>query len=105
MKNKYMMIILVLFAGLTQIYAQADMKETIAMIKKNLADSKQQIKKYEWVETTTTFLDGEQKVIFNITYSNLPDGTQYTGSTILEATTKKLKIVIENSGFKKAAGN
>lgn len=231
MNKKYMMLILFLFAGLAQIYAQADMKETIAMIKKNLADSKQQIKKYEWVETTTTFLNGEQKsvkqqqcyygvdgkltkvetggstpgrtpggirgkiaankkeemgeyikaatakiqtylppdaekvqqiydagnvaiqilepgkkfklsfanyneqgdvlsisldkvnqkimalsvntfiddpaqkVIFNITYNNLPDGTQYAGSTTLIAEAKKLKIVIENSGFKKAAGN
>jgi len=48
--------------------------------------------------------DPSQKVIFNITYSNLPDGTQYAGSTTLDATAKNLKIVIVNSGFKNAAG-
>ena len=225
-----LLLILVLFAGFTSGFAQADMKETIGMIKKNLTDSKEKIKKYEWIETTTTFLNGEQKsvkqnqcyygvdgtltkvatgnttpaktpgglrgkiiankkeemgdyikaaiakvqtylppnaekldqiysagktsiqvldpgkkfklsfpgynepgdmlaisldktnqkimavdvttsvddpsqkVIFNITYSNLPDGTQYAGSTTLDATAKNLKIVIVNSGFKNAAG-
>jgi hypothetical protein len=230
MRRKYFTPTLFLFAGIAQLFAQADMKETVAMIKKNLADSKANMKRYAWIETTTTFMDGEQKsvkqnqcyygvdgkltkvetggstpketpggirgkiiankkaemsdyvkaaiakvqtylppdadkvqqiyaggnvaiqildpgkkfklsfpnynepgdllaisidkvaekimsvdvttsvddpsqkVIFNITYSNLPDGTQYAGTTTLDAQTKKLKIVIENSGFKLAAG-
>ena len=213
------------------LFAQTDMQETIGMIKKNLADSREKIKNYEWIETTTTFMDGEQKslkqnqcyysvdgkltkvetgattkekapgglrgkivankkaeltdymkkaiakiqtylppnpekiqkiyaggkvsvqalepgkkfkislpdyneagdlltlsldkvnqkitgasvstsvddpkekVVFNITYNNLPDGTQYAGNTTLDAQAKKVKIVIENSGFKKAAGH
>jgi hypothetical protein len=50
-----------------------------------------------------TYIDNPaQKVIFNITYNNLPDGTQYASSTTLDAQAKNLKIVIENSGFKKA---
>jgi len=42
-------------------FAQGDMKETIGMIKTNLANSKQQIKKYVWIETTTTCIKGELK--------------------------------------------
>ncbi len=211
-------------------FAQADMQETVAMIKKNLADSKQKIKKYEWIETITVFKDGEQKsmkqnqcyysvdgkltkvetgastkaktpgglrgkiaankkeemteymhkaiakiqdylppdpdkiqkiyaggtasvqvlepgkkfklsfpdynekgdllaismdvakqkimavavttsvedpsekVVFNVTYKDLPDGTQYEASTTLDAQAKGVKIVIENSGYRKGAG-
>lgn len=211
-----------------ELLAQADMKEFMGMINKNLANSKASIKKYEWIETTTTFVKGEQKsvkqsqcyysvdgkltkvetdgsaasktpggvrgkvvankkdemadyvnsaiakvktylppdanklqqiygagkvtnqvlepgkkfklsfpdynvagdmlsisvdkatqklialdvltyiddpsqkVIFNVTYSDLPDGTQYAGSTTLDAQAKNLKIVIVNSGYKKA---
>jgi hypothetical protein len=230
MKKLSLILILVFFAGITRISAQTDMKDDVAMIKKNLADSKEAMKKYEWIETTTTFVKGEQKgvtqkqcyysldgkltkvstgattaekktrgikgkvaenkkdemsdyvekaiakiqtylppdpakiqqiynggkvsiqilepnkkfklgfpdyneagdmlsisldktaqkimaldvstsvdnpkekVIFNITYSSLPDGTQYSGKTVLDAQAKELKIVIENSGFKNAAG-
>jgi hypothetical protein len=211
-------------------FAQADMQETVAMIKKNLAESKEKIKKYEWIETTTTFMNGEQKslkqaqcyysvdgkltkietgattkaktpggirgkiaenkkeeltdymkkaiakiqtylppdpgkiqkiyaggatsiqvlepgkkfklsfpdynekgdmisisvdnvnqkimavavttsvedpsekVVFNVNYKDLPDGTQYAASTILDAQAKKVKITIDNSGYKKGAG-
>ena len=56
------------------------------------------------LDVTTTVDDPKQNVMFNITYSNLPDGTQFTGKTTLDAKEKNLKIVIENSGFKKAAG-
>ena len=44
------------------------------------------------------------KVNFNIVYNALPDGTQYAGMTTLDATAKEVKITIENSGFKKGAG-
>jgi hypothetical protein len=230
MKKFCVIITLVMFAWTLGIFAQADMKETIMMIKKNLDDSKVKIKSYEWVETTTTYLKGEQKsvkqnqcyysvdgkltkvetggstpsrepgglrgkiiedkkeemaayvkkastkiqtylppegeklqqiyaagkasiqvldpgkkfkvsfpdynepgdmlsisvdkanqkimavdvntyvddpaqkVVFNITYSNLPDGTQYAGTTTLNAEAKEIKIVITNSGFKKNNG-
>jgi hypothetical protein len=36
------------------------MQDDIALIKKNLTDSKQNLKKYEWIETTTAFVNGEQ---------------------------------------------
>jgi hypothetical protein len=54
------------------------------------------------VDVTTSVEPGD-KVVFNIAYKNLPDGTQYEGSTILDAKAKDLKIVIENSGFKNAS--
>lgn len=230
MKKVTFLLILILIAGITRIFAQGDMKEIVAMIKQNLADSKGKIKQYAWIETTTTFYKGEkksvkqnqcyysvdgkltkvetggsapaktpgglrgkiaenkkeemgdymkaaiakiqiylppdadkiqqiyaagkaaiqildpgkkfklsfpnydetgdllsisldkennkimgvtvntyiddptQKVDFNITYGNLPDGTQYAASTILDAQAKQVKIFIENSGYKKAAG-
>jgi len=52
-----------------------------------------------------TYTDkADQQVIFNVTYSVLPDNTQYQGSTTLEAKAKNVKIVIANSGFKKGSG-
>ncbi len=229
MKKLIFLLILVFIAGISRVNAQTDTKEVVAMIKKNLVESKEKMKSYEWVETTTIFLKGEQKsvkqkqcyysldgkltkvetggsadakkpggirgkvaenkkedmsdymkqavakiqtylppdpdkiqkiyadgkisiqvlepnnkfnlgfpdynepgdllsisinkpaqkimavdvttsvdkpdekVVFNITYKDLPDGTQYAASTILDAKAKDLKIVIENSGFKHAA--
>jgi len=43
----------------------------------------------------------EDKVIFNITYGVLPDGTEYAKETTLEATDKDIKIVMANSGYTK----
>lgn len=230
MKKKFLLSAMIMLACTFGLFAQADMKEIIGMIKKNLTDSKANIRNYEWLETTTVFLKGEQKsvkqnqcyysvdgkltkvetgggtqakekgglrgkvienkkeemgdyikaavakvhtylppdaaklqqiygagktsiqvlepgkkfkisfpdynvkgdmlsisldkasqklmgldvstyidkpeekVLFNVTYSDLPDGTQYAGTTTLEAQEKNLKIVIANSGYKKAAG-
>jgi hypothetical protein len=230
MKKLNLILLLVFIAGITRVSAQADMQENVAMIKKNLADSKASMQKYEWIETTTVFVSGEQKsiiqkqcyyavdgkltkvetggstaaktpgglrgkvaenkkaemsdyakqavakiqtylppdpakiqkiyndgkvgiqilepnkkfklsfpdyneagdllsvslnkpdqklfgldvstsvddpkqkVVFNITFSDLPDGTQFQGTTTLDAPAKNLKIVIVNSGFKNAAG-
>jgi len=230
MKKLTFFFILVFIAGITRLSAQADMQENIAMIKKNLTDSKAAMQKYEWIETTTVFVKGEQKsvkqkqcyyaldgkltkvetggstaakspgglrgkvaankkedmsdyakkaiekvqtylppdpeklqkiyndgkvgiqvlepnkkfklsfpdyneagdvlaislskadqklmaldvstsvddpkekVAFNVTFSDLPDGTQFQGTTTLDAPAKDLKIVIVNSGFKNAPG-
>jgi hypothetical protein len=230
MKTRYLLLTIFMFGLTPGIFAQADMKETIAMIKTNLATSKENMKKYAWIETTTTFVKGEkksvkqnqcyysldgqltkvetggsepakkkggirgkiaenkkddmmeyvkaaitkiqtylppdgakiqqiygagktnvqvlepgkkfklsfpdynvqgdllslsvntatkkimaadvstyiddpkEKVVFNVTFKDLPDGTQYTGETTLNAEAKKLKIVIVNSGYKKASG-
>ncbi|MBC7846115.1 MAG: hypothetical protein H7Y10_06460 [Flavobacterium sp.] len=228
--KKLFLLLVILFGGIQEISAQADVQANVAIIKKNFADSKASLKKFEWIETTTVFFKGEQKsviqkqcyyavdgkltkvetggstqakqkgglrgkiienkkeemsdyvkkaiakiqtylppvsekiqkiygagktsvqilapntkfklsfpdynepgdllsvsinkpkqkiisvdvstsvddpkakVVFNITYSDLPDGTQYAGKTVLDAPEKDLKIVIENSGFKNAAG-
>jgi len=48
--------------------------------------------------------DPKEKVAFNVTFSDLPDGTQFQGTTTLDAPAKDLKIVILNSGFKNASG-
>jgi hypothetical protein len=48
--------------------------------------------------------DPDEKVVFDIVYKTIPDGTQYPASTSLDAQAKKVKIVIENSGYKKGAG-
>jgi len=53
----------------------------------------------------STYIDKpEDKVVFDVTYKELPDGTQYPVTTSLVAAAKDLKIVIEQSGFKKGAG-
>ncbi|MNR40257.1 hypothetical protein D3C85_1585310 [compost metagenome] len=61
-------------------------------------------KKITVVEVKTSVDDPKEKVIFNSTYSDLPDGTQYASKTVLDAPEKDLRIVIENSGFKNAVG-
>lgn len=43
------------------VLAQPDMKETMDIIKKSLIQSKTDLKKYSWVETTKTWIDGELK--------------------------------------------
>lgn len=62
MKKTYIFLALVLFIGITNASAQTDdTKKNIEIIKKNLSNSKAALKKYEWIETTTTLLNGEQK--------------------------------------------
>lgn len=56
------------------------------------------------LDVSTSVDDPKKKVLFNISYGDLPDGTQYAAKTVLDAPAKDLKIVIENSGFKNAAG-
>jgi len=55
------------------------------------------------VSVSTVVDDPKQLAVFNVIYKDLPDGTQYPASVILDAKEKDLKIVIENSGFKNAA--
>ena len=53
----------------------------------------------------STYIDEpDKKVVFNVTYKDLPDGTQYANSTTLDAQAKNLKILIVNSGYKKGNG-
>ncbi|MNQ44344.1 hypothetical protein D3C85_580970 [compost metagenome] len=55
-------LVSILFIGLGTVSAQdADTKKNIEILKKNLAESKVALKKYEWIETTTSFVNGEQK--------------------------------------------
>jgi hypothetical protein len=230
MKKNNLMLALLMLGSVPAIFAQADAKEIVALIKTNLVESKEKLKTYEWIETTTTFVKGEEKskkqnqcyygvdgklvkvetggstqakskgglrgkvvankkeemadyidkaikkiqtylppdaekiqqiygagktaiqmlepgkkfkldfpdynqpgdmlsvivdkekkmimaiavntyiddkddkVIFDLKYNTLPDGTQYPGTTSLDASAKNVKIVIENTGHKKGAG-
>jgi hypothetical protein len=64
MKKHHFLLTFLLFAGLAGVFGQAnDMQDNIALIKLNLAASKESIKKYQWIETTTAYLDGEQKSV------------------------------------------
>ena len=55
--------------------------------------------------SVNTYIDNpSEKVIFDVTYNTLPDGTQYAASTVLVAEVKILKLVVEESGFKKGSG-
>jgi len=56
------------------------------------------------VDVSTYIDEPDKKVVFNVTYKDLPDGTQYENSTTLDAQAKNLKIVIVNSGYKKGNG-
>jgi hypothetical protein len=56
------------------------------------------------LDVSTSVDDPKQKVAFNVTFSDLPNGTQFQGTTTLDAPEKNLKIVIVNSGFKNASG-
>lgn len=55
--------------------------------------------------TVNTFVEGpKDPVSLNITFKTLPDGTTYPGNLTFESASKKVKIVIANSGFKLGAG-
>ena len=63
MKKIFLALAVIMFSGTVEIFAQgqAEVKETVAIIKTNLSESKEKLKKYEWIETTTTFVKGEEK--------------------------------------------
>jgi hypothetical protein len=45
-------------------FCQADeMQDNINLVKQNLTESREKIKKYEWIETITTYINGEQKSV------------------------------------------
>jgi hypothetical protein len=53
----------------------------------------------------TTYIDDpSEKVIFDVTLKDLPDGTQFISQVSFVADAKNLKIDLVNSGFKKGAG-
>jgi len=63
MKGKFLLPTVLILILTSRTLAQQDVQELITMVKKNLAESKDHIKQYEWLETTTTFLKGEQKSV------------------------------------------
>ncbi len=61
MKKTKLLLMLMLFTSTSISFAQADMKEIVAMIKTNLLQSKEKVKQYAWIETTKTYIKGELK--------------------------------------------
>jgi hypothetical protein len=61
MKKMYVVLAVALFSSVSGIFAQVDMKETMAVIKTNLVQSKTNMKQYSWIETTSTWIKGELK--------------------------------------------
>lgn len=64
MKKNIFILALLLITAITNSFGQADdLQDNINLIKQNLIDSKESIKKYEWIETATVFIKGEQKSV------------------------------------------
>ena len=61
MKKANLLLATMLLALSVASFAQPDMKETVAMIKTNLLQSKEKVKQYAWIETTKTYIKGELK--------------------------------------------
>ena len=79
--------------------------------------SQEQLRDYQWIETTTVAVNGEQqsqvqkrcyygvdgkleKVIENQT----PDGTIYAEKLVLAASSENLTVTVENAGYQRVAG-
>jgi hypothetical protein len=64
MKKNSFILALVMASCLPNMFGQSnEVQNDINLIAKNLAESAEKIKKYEWIETTTTFVNGEQKSV------------------------------------------
>ena len=44
----------------------------------------------------------DDDVTLNVTFANLPDGTSYPQTSVLNVTAKKIQVTVTNSGYKKA---
>jgi len=60
--NKLLLLILLVSSAFANGQTN-ELKENVEVIKKKLVESKEKIKKYEWIETITVFIDGEQKSV------------------------------------------
>jgi hypothetical protein len=61
MKKMKLLLVMALFSCTPGVYAQVDMESLVTMIKTNLAQSKEKIKQYEWIETTKAYVKDELK--------------------------------------------
>jgi hypothetical protein len=61
MKKMKLLLVLALVSWTPGIFAQVDMESLVTMIKSNLAQSKKNIRIYEWIETTKAYVKGELK--------------------------------------------
>jgi hypothetical protein len=64
MKKLIKVLTIVFLATVHMANGQSEaLQENVNLIKKNLSESKANIVKYEWIETITTFVNGEQKSV------------------------------------------
>lgn len=64
MKTRTKLMVLIILGSVGFVNAQSnELQEDVNLIKKNLIESKENIKKYEWIETVTTFVKGDQKSV------------------------------------------
>ena len=76
--------------------AQDTAQDPVAALKQNLQASQAALKHYEWIETTTTVLKGEEKG------ANQVRCYPYEAAKALEVKSQALVIKIANSGYKKS---
>lgn len=53
------------------------------------------------VEVSTYLDDAKDAVTLEVQFQNLPDGTNYSSQTTLNARAKEIKVVVENTGHRK----
>jgi len=64
MKTTIQLLSVVLLTAINSFgQGSSEIQENINLIKQNFTSSQASIKKYSWIETTTTFLNGEQKSV------------------------------------------
>lgn len=63
MKTTIKLLALLLLATLNSFGQNSNIQDNINLIKQNFAQSQASIKKYSWIETTTTYVNGEQKSV------------------------------------------
>lgn len=63
MKTTKSLVALFMLISATVFSQQNQMQENFNLIKLNLSESKNSIKKYSWIETTTVYVNGEQKSV------------------------------------------
>jgi len=54
------------------------------------------------LKVSTHLADPEDAVTLDVKFASLKDGTGYPAKTILDAKAKKMKVTVENSGYRKA---
>ena len=52
------------------------------------------------INVSTWLEDQQDGIVVNVAFKQLPDGTSYSGQTTLDAKSKDIKVVVENTGHR-----